>query len=135
MRFLRTVALAAAFTLVPACAALPIASPVAAAPTPELKAYAALESYRAALEEAADLAARPETPRALITALAVAERTATPAAEALYRALVAHLAAQAALARDPMAAEAAALAAIRLNGALQAASGPLTAFTQTLGRR
>ncbi len=87
---IRVMALALALAIIPACASLPIETTVAAARTPDQRAYALLHSYAAMLEEAADIVGDPATPAEARAALARAERAATPAAEALRAAMRAY---------------------------------------------
>jgi hypothetical protein len=134
----RVLALALALFAIPACAALPIASPrlenpLVAARTLDQRAYALLHAYAGVIEEATDIVRDPTTPPAVLSALAGAERIATPAAESLSVAVRAYLSAQAQLeaasARDPSdtakAATALASAATDLNQAIAAAQAPV----------
>jgi hypothetical protein len=139
MRFpLRTLALACALTLTPACASLQAAAPrfenpVAAARTIDQRAYALLHAYAAVIEEATDIVRDPSAPLAFKRALGQAERVATPAAETLEIAVAAYLRAQsdfdAATAEGQGALERAstalAIAARRLSEATIAAQAPV----------
>lgn len=96
MRTIRLAALALVFTLLPACSTLPLgpdgaqtqAQPAASL---EMQAYALVEIYSTALNTAAGLVAHPDTPPAIVAALARAEAAATPAANAVLGALAASL--------------------------------------------
>lgn len=113
-RRFRAALLACAFAATPACATLPQERPLAPAQMSiEMRAYALLSAYAAVLEEAADMSRHPDAPPALKRAIAEAERAATPAAEAVRAAVVAHL-----HARDAASADA-------LNAALGAAEPPV----------
>lgn len=141
---LKTLALAVALVLTPACSTLQtpkLENPVAAARTADQKAYALLASYAAVLEEATDLVRDPLVPAAAKQALVRAERFATPAAETLRIALVGYLRARAdyeAIAKDrpshERAAATLAIAAVRLDEAFTAARGPLADFAALANR-
>jgi len=135
---LRTVALACALAVTPACAAFDLAgtqleNPIAAARTLDQQAYALLHAYAAVIEEATDIVRDPAAPLAFKRALGQAERVATPAAETLQIAVAAYVGARAdfeaatsesqpALER---AAAALAIAARRLSDAIDAARAPV----------
>ncbi len=92
MRLIRCAALSFALALLPACSSLPFAplakqAPISRVQSLEIQAYALVETYSIALEAAARLVAQPQTPQALVNALARAEAAATPAAANLLRAL------------------------------------------------
>ena len=139
MRYpLRAFAIALALTATPACASLQLGgarveNPVSAARTLDQRAYAALHTYAAVIEEATDIVRDPATPLAFKRALGQAERVATPAAETLEIAVVAYVRARAdfeaaagegqpALER---AASGLAIAARRLSEAIAAAQTPI----------
>ncbi len=135
---LRTLALACFLTLTPACASFQlgqarIENPLAAATSLDQHAYALLQTYAAVIEEATDVIRDPATPLALIRALGQAERTATPAAEALGIAVAAYVRArgdfEAASSQDQTTLERAALAlaitARRLDETIGAAKAPI----------
>jgi hypothetical protein len=88
--------LALVIAATPACASLAprLEIPVAAAQTPDQRAYALLNTYAAMLEEAADIARDPAVPIEMKRALARAEAAATPAVEALHAALGVYLTAR-----------------------------------------
>lgn len=96
MRTIRLAAMALVFTLLPACSTLPLgpdgahtqAQPAASL---EAQAYALVEIYSSALNAAASLVAHPDTPPAIVAALARAEAVATPAANAVLGALAVSL--------------------------------------------
>lgn len=99
-RPLRTLALACALALTPACAALQIGetrieNPVAAGRTLDQRAYALLNAYSAVIEEATDIVRDPAAPLAFKRALGQAERVATPSAETLQIAVAAYVRARA----------------------------------------
>lgn len=92
MRIFRCTALTLALAILPACSSLPFAqlakqAPISRVQSLEIQAFALVESYSIALEAAARLVANPQTPQALVNALARAEANATPAAASLLRAL------------------------------------------------
>lgn len=87
----RTLMLCTALALTPACASPRLEAPIAAAETLDQRAYALLSTYAALLEEAADIAADPATPRGVVRALAQAEAKASPAIEALGEAAAAYV--------------------------------------------
>lgn len=136
---LRVLALACALAATPACASLKlgdtqIENPISAADTLDQRAYAALSSYAALIEEATDIVRDPSVPIGVKRALGQAERVATPAAEALEIAVAAYIrarddfeaasgAGQPALQRV---ATALSIAARRLNEALQSAEPAIT---------
>lgn len=122
-RPVRAALLALAFAATPACASLYETPPAErrAALTMEQRAYALLGAYAIVLEEAADVVREPAIPASVKRALADAERTATPVAEALHAALAAHV-----RARDAASAEA-------LRAAVETAEPPLRRF-ETLMR-
>ncbi len=96
----RTLALACALTLTPACASLQlggtqIENPIAAARTLDQRADALLNAYAAVIEEATDIVRDPAAPLAFKCALGQAERVATPAAETLQIAVTAYVGARA----------------------------------------
>jgi hypothetical protein len=91
-RFVRTIALALAFASAPACASL--RSPVPAYASIEQSALALMGAYALTLDQATALIANPATPRAVKTALAEAEKRATPAVELVKIAAIAHRRAQ-----------------------------------------
>ncbi|MGE0741024.1 MAG: hypothetical protein AB7O98_06750 [Hyphomonadaceae bacterium] len=135
---LRALALALAIAATPACASVQlgetrIENPIAAARTLDQQAYALLHSYAAVIEEATDIIRDPAAPLAYKRALGQAERFATPAAETLEIAVAAYLRARAdfdaAASDDAPALErtatALAIAARRLNEAVQAAQAPV----------
>lgn len=87
-RTFRALALALALSTVPACASIfPPAHQLDAEQTLSQRAYALISAYAAALEEAGDLVRDPATPPEVRRALGQAEAAATPAVEALHRAL------------------------------------------------
>lgn len=135
---LRTLALACAFTVMPACASLQIGqtrfeNPIAAAQTIDQRAYALINAYAAVVEEATDIVNDPTAPMPFKRALGTAERTATPAIETLEIAVAAYVRARAdfesASVGDQMSiqrtATALAIAARRLNEAVTAAQAPI----------
>lgn len=136
---LRTLALACALTLTPACASLQlggtqIENPIAAARTLDQRAYALLNAYAAVIEEATDIVRDPAAPLAFKRALGQAERVATPAAETLQIAVTAYVSARADFeaatdASQPAlerAASALTIAARRLSDAIDAARAPVS---------
>ncbi|MDX2233505.1 MAG: hypothetical protein NW200_03320 [Hyphomonadaceae bacterium] len=140
---LRAALLAIALSVTPACAAFRAAdavNTVAAAETADQKAYALLLGYAAVLEEATDIVADPETPPPVKTALARAERIATPAADMLRVAFATYLRARADYeaqigadaSRRERAAAAFVLAAQALDEAITRARDPFAAFTAAL---
>lgn len=144
----RALALSLALAATPACAAFQAGdtrfeNPLAAARTIDQRAYAVLHSYAAVIEEAADIVRDPAAPLAFKRALGQAERAATPAAETLHVAVVAYLGARAefeAAAGDSQpalqrAATALAIAARRLNAAIDAAQGPIAELQELVRAR
>ncbi len=89
-KILRTCMLALALAATPACASIELPNPFAAAQSADQHAYALLQTYAALVEEAADIVRDPATPAAARRALGQAERSATPAVEALAAALAAY---------------------------------------------
>lgn len=139
MRSVRALLAATALCGASACAGFPVTPPrlerpAAPAYSLELQAYAAIESYRAALEGATALVSRPETPEPVVRALAAAEALATPAMQLLAASLSEYLRASAALERAPSqsAAAEAALAGAALTAALTRAEAPLAALRAAL---
>lgn len=135
---MRTLALACALALTPACAAFEVAgtrieNPVAVARTLDQQAYALLNAYAAVIEEATDIVRDPAAPLAFKRALGQAERIATPAAETLQIAVVAYVSAradfEAATSESQTTLERAAaaltIAARRLSDAIEAAEAPV----------
>lgn len=132
----RTLTLASALALTPACASLHVGrieNPIAAATSLDQRAYALLQTYAAVIEEATDVVRDPATPLALTRALGQAERIATPTAEALGIAVAAYVRArgdfEAASGQDQTtlerAAHALAITARRLDEAVGAAKAPI----------
>jgi len=137
-RTLRVIALTLALAATPACASLSLGqtrleNPVAAARTLDQRAYALLHAYAAIVEEATDIARDPAAPLAFKRALGTAEQAATPAAETLAVAVRAYVQARADFeaASDhaqpvlQRSAVALAIAAHRLNAAIEAAEAPI----------
>lgn len=135
---LRALALACALVATPACASLQvgqteIVNPVAAARTLDQRAYAALHSYAAVIEEATDIVNDPAAPIGFKRALGQAERVATPAAETLQIAVASYVRARAdfeAASGETQptlerAATALTIAARRLSEALTSAEAPI----------
>lgn len=134
---IRTLALACALTLTPACASFrlghtQIENPASAARTPDQRAYALIHAYAAVIEEATDIVRDPATPPAFRRALGQAERVATPAVETMQIAVRAYVRARAdfdaAVADRPTLERTAAaltIAARRLNEAIAAAQAPI----------
>lgn len=135
---MRTIALACALALTPACGTLPfgetrIENPLSAARTLDQRAYALLNAYAAVVEEATDIVRDPQAPIGFKRALGQAERVATPAAETLQIAVVAYIGARAEFdaASDESqpvlqrAATALTIAVQRLNAAIDAAQAPI----------
>jgi hypothetical protein len=81
-------ALALALASMPACASL--RSPIPAYASVEQNAVALMGAYALTLDQATALIANPATPRTVKTALAEAEKRATPAVELVKVAAVAH---------------------------------------------
>lgn len=133
MRILRCGALALAFAVVPACSSLPPAGQASEgifskSQSLEIRAYALVETYSAALDAAAILVARPHTPAALVSALARAELAATPAAQSVLAALAVYR--EASRGTDPGAAR---VAEGELAQALAQAGPPITALSIAAG--
>lgn len=134
---IRILALACALTLTPACAssklsATQIENPIAAARTPDQRAYVLIHSYAAIIEEATDIVRDPATPPAFRRALGQAERVATPAVETMHIAVTAYVRARADFdaagadrPRLERTAAALTIAARRLNEAIAAAQAPV----------
>jgi hypothetical protein len=135
---LRALALACALAATPACASLQlgqteIKNPLSAANTLDQRAFALLHAYAAVIEEATDIVRDPATPPAITTALARAERIATPAVETMEVAVSAYVRARADFEAasdeaDPVLQRAAAaltIAARRLTEATNAAQAPI----------
>jgi hypothetical protein len=135
---IRTIALACALTLTPACASLQlgqtrIENPISAANTLDQRAYALLHAYAAVVEEATDIVADPATPLAFKRALGRVERVATPATETLQVAVTTYVranadfqaASNASQTSIERAAAALSIAARRLNEAIAAAQAPI----------
>ncbi len=135
---LRTLVLACALTLTPACASLQLGetrveNPISVARTLDQRAYALLHAYAAVVEEAMDIVADPATPLAFKRALGGAERVATPAVETLQVAVTAYVgasadfeaASNASQSSIERAATALTIAARRLNEAIEAAQAPI----------
>jgi hypothetical protein len=91
---LRTIALALCLAATPACSSLRGANPIPAEASLEQNAYALIGAYALTLEEATVLVKNPATPTKVKTALAKAERVATPAVELVKIAAIAHHRAQ-----------------------------------------
>ncbi len=87
---LRTIAIGLCLAATPACASLRAASPVPAEASLEQSAYALIGAYALTLEQATRLVQSPATPQNVKTALARAERVATPAVELVKIAAIAH---------------------------------------------
>lgn len=132
----RTLTLAIVLALTPACASFDgdrIDNPIAAATSLDQRAYALLQTYAAMIEEATDVVRDPATPLAMIRALGLAERMATPAAETLGVAVAAYVRArgdfEAASGQDQSTIDRAALVlaitARRLNETIEAAKAPI----------
>ena len=145
---LRALALGCALAATPACASLQLGetridNPVAAARTPDQRAYAILHSYAAVVEEAADIVRDPVAPLSLKRALGQAERAATPAVETLQIAVAAYVRARAdydAATRDDQpvlerTATALTIAANRLSAAIIAAERPVSELEALVRRR
>ena len=129
---LRTIALACALALTPACASLPkIENPFAVAQSVDQQAYALLRTYAEVLEEATDIVRDPATPRSVRQAMAQAERVATPAVQTLEIAVTAYVGTKGdlAVAGDQTAIQRATtaltVAARRLGEAVDAARAPI----------
>lgn len=120
-----------------------IENPVAAAKTLDQRALAALQSYGAVLETAAELVGDSRTPGAVKQALRATEAATTPSVAALEVALSSYLRAQAryqALAggdasQTQKAAAALAAAAAELGTALQRAEGPIAELKLLIAKR
>jgi hypothetical protein len=136
---IRTLVLAIALPVTPACAALNIGEtrfeiPASAARTLDQRAYAVLNAYAAVIEEATDIVRDPAAPLAFKRALGQAERVATPAAETLQIAVSTYVRARAdfeaasseSQTRLERAATALTIAAQLLNEAIQRAEAPIT---------
>lgn len=136
---LQALALACALAVTPACASTQIGqaqfeNPIAAARTLDQRAYAALHSYAAVIEEATDIVRDPAAPLGFKRALGQAERVATPAAETLQIAVASYVGARAdfeAASGDNQptlerAALALTIAARRLSEAITAAEAPIS---------
>lgn len=87
-RIIRTLGLALALVCTPACASL--RGPAPAYASVERSAFALMGAYALTLDQATALIANPATPRAVKTALAEAEKRATPAVELVKIAAIAH---------------------------------------------
>jgi hypothetical protein len=125
-RLARTLALAFALSLTPACAAVHLANPIAAAQTADQKAYAMICAYALVLEQAAVLAANPATPPAVNAALTKAEAAAIPAVELVKISAVA--------ARESNDADGAMAREQALTRAIDAAAGPVAALSNLVNR-
>lgn len=123
-KILRTLALAFALAATPACASFELPNPFAAARSADQHAYALLQTYAALVEEAADIVRDPATPVAARRAIGQAERSATPAIEALASALAAYN-----TARNAGDAEA---ARVRLDRARAEAEAPVAALASLI---
>jgi hypothetical protein len=120
-----------------------IENPVAAAKTLDQRAHAALQSYGAVLESAAELVADPRTPGAVKQALRSAEAATTPSVETLEIGLSSYLRAQARYqvlaggdaSQTQKAAAALASAAAELGTALQRAEAPMAELKLLIAKR
>lgn len=124
-------ALAMTLAVLASCGTLGVRNPVATAQTPEQKAYALVELYRVAVEEAADIAEAPTTPRSVISVLQQAEKIATPLALELKAAAQAYGNAEEALKLLPKDAgliDKAAIALKGLNDAWREGAAPMQAL-------